>query len=171
MTPCRRPRGNTPCSVDKKNTFIGAALFIAAFIVLIYSNKYAPKRPAPAEIQHEVSKQIASEAAAAPAAAAAPEAQTALAEPTFTTAEADQSSATVTTLGNSFVEVNFTDAGGSIRDVAFKKYPAIQDQPSPFIFNELHASPMLAFVGLPGLDRATRYALVSKSDTDVVYRA
>jgi YidC/Oxa1 family membrane protein insertase len=155
--------------VDKKNTFIGAALFIAAFIVLIYSNKYAPKQPAPAEIQHEVSKQIASEPAAA--AAAAPEAQAAQSEPMFTTAEADQSDATVTKLGNSFVEVNFTDAGGSIRDVAFKKYPAIQDQPSPFIFNELHASPMLAFVGLPGLDRATRYAFVSKSDTDVVYRA
>jgi YidC/Oxa1 family membrane protein insertase len=159
--------------VDKKNTFIGAALFIAAFIVLIYSNKYAPKRPAPAEIQHEVSKQIASEPAA-PASAAAPEAQTAQAaqgEPMFTTAEADQSSATVTRLGNSFVEVNFTDAGGSIRDVAFKKYPATQGQQNPFIFNELHASPMLAFVGLPGLDRATRYDLVSKSDTEIVYRA
>src|SRR5580658_585194 len=170
MTPCRRPRGNTPCSVDKKNTFIGAALFIAAFIVLIYSNKYAPKRPAPAEIQHEVSKQIASEpAAAAPAEAA--EAQPNQAEPAFTTAEAEQSGATVTKLGNSFVEVNFTDAGGSIRDVEFKKYPATQGQLNPFIFNELHASPMLAFIAMPGLDRATRYGLVSKSDTDIVYRA
>jgi len=170
MTPSRRRGANFPNSVDKKNTFIGAALFIAAFIVLIYSNTYAPKRPAPAEIQHEVSKQLASETAASPGAPAAPEAQAALAEPTFTTAEAEQSSATVTTLGNSFVEVNFTDAGGSIRNVAFKKYPAAQDQPNPFIFNELHASPMLAFVGLPGLDRATRYELVSKSGTDVVYR-
>jgi YidC/Oxa1 family membrane protein insertase len=156
--------------VDKKNTFIGAALFIAAFAVLIYSNKYAPKRPAPAEIQHEVSKQIASESAA-PAAAGAAEAPASTAEPTFTSAEADQSSATVTTLENGFVEVNFTDAGGSIRDVAFKKYPATQGQANPFIFNELHASPMLAFVGLPGLDRSTRYELVSKSSTDVVYRA
>jgi YidC/Oxa1 family membrane protein insertase len=156
--------------VDKKNTFIGAALFIAAFAVLIYSNKYAPKHPAPAEIQHEVSRQIAKESPAEAAAGAA-EVQSSTAEPTFTAAEADQSTATVTKLENSFVEVNFTDAGGSIRDVAFKKYPATQGQPNPFIFNELHASPMLAFVGLPGLDRSTRYDLVSKSSTDVVYRA
>jgi YidC/Oxa1 family membrane protein insertase len=156
--------------VDKKNTFIGAALFIAAFAVLIYSNKYAPKHPAPAEIQHEVSRQIAKESPAEAAAGAA-EVQSSTAEPTFTAAEADQSTATVTKLENSFVEVSFTDAGGSIRDVAFKKYPATQGQPNPFIFNELHASPMLAFVGLPGLDRSTRYDLVSKSSTDVVYRA
>jgi YidC/Oxa1 family membrane protein insertase len=156
--------------VDKKNTFIGAGLFIAAFAVLIYSNKYAPKHPAPAEIQHEVSRQIAKESPAQAAAGAA-EAQQSSAEPTFAAAEADQSSATVTKLENAFVEVNFTDAGGSIRDVAFKKYPATQGQPNPFIFNELHASPMLAFVGLPGLDRSTRYDLVSKSSTDVVYRA
>jgi YidC/Oxa1 family membrane protein insertase len=156
--------------VDKKNTFIGAGLFIAAFAVLIYSNKYAPKHPAPAEIQHEVSRQIAKETPAEAAAGAA-EVQSSTAEPTFTAAEADQSTATVTKLGNSFVEVNFTDAGGSIRDVAFKKYPATQGQPNPFIFNELHASPMLAFVGLPGLDRSTRYDLVSKSSTEVVYRA
>ncbi len=159
--------------MDKKNTFIGAALFIAAFAVLIYSNKYAPKHPAPAEIQHEVTKQIASESQPpASAVAAAPaEAQAGSAEPTFASAEADQSTATVTTLGNGFVEVNFTNAGGAIRDVAFKKYPATQGQPNPFIFNELHASPMLAFVGLPGLDRATRYDLISKSDTEIVYRA
>lgn len=156
--------------MDKKNTLIGSALFIAAFIVLIYSNKYAPKHPAPAEIQKEVSKQIASEPAAAQGAAAAA-VPAASEEPAFTTAQADQSGATVTTLGNSYVEVNFTDAGGSIRDVAFKKYPATQGQPNPFIFNELHASPMLAFVGLPGLDRSTRYALVSKTETDVTYRA
>jgi YidC/Oxa1 family membrane protein insertase len=156
--------------VDKRNTFIGAALFIAAFAVLIYSNKYAPKHPAPSEVQHEVSKQIASEPPAAQAAAEA-QVQSGQGEPEFTTAQADQSSAAVTKLENSFVEVNFTDAGGSIRDVAFKKYPATQGQPNPFIFNELHASPMLAFVGLPGLDRSTRYELVSKTETEITYRA
>src|ERR1700679_2713011 len=76
--PCRRITSN---SVDKKNTFIGAALFIAAFAVLIYSNKYAPKHPAPAEIQHEVSRQIAKESPAEAAAGAA-EVQSSTAEPT-----------------------------------------------------------------------------------------
>jgi YidC/Oxa1 family membrane protein insertase len=170
MTPCRRPRGTTPSSVDKKNTVIGALLFIAAFGVLIYSQKFAPQRPAPAEIRREVSKEIAANPQAVPEtqASATP---AGAGEPTFTTAQADQSGAAVTKLGNSFVEVNFTDAGGAIRDVAFKRYPAALHRPDPYIFNELHASPMLAFVGFPGLDRSTRYQLVSKSDTDIVYRA
>jgi YidC/Oxa1 family membrane protein insertase len=161
--------------VDKKNTFIGALLFIAAFCVLIYSQKYAPKRPAPAEIQREVSKEIAANPAAATASGAqvapqAPAIQASSGEPAFTTAQADQSGAAVTQLSNAFVEVNFTEAGGAIRDVAFKKYPAALHRPDPFIFNELHASPMLAFVAMPGLDRSTRYQLVSKSATDIVYR-
>jgi len=152
--------------VDKKNTFIGAFLFIAAFFVLIYSQKFAPQRPAPAPSRTEAAQ------ASAPAPAAAMPLGRALADqPTFTTAQADRSGATVTRLVNSFVEVNFTDAGGAIRNVAFRKYPAEMNRPDPFIFNELHANPMMAFVGLSGLDRETRYQLVSKSDTDVVYRA
>jgi YidC/Oxa1 family membrane protein insertase len=161
--------------VDKKNTFIGALLFIAAFGVLIYSQKYAPKRPAPAEIQREVTKEIASapsSAATAPGPTAqAPATEAGVGEPAFTTAQADQSGASVTSLENNFVQVNFTDAGGAVRDVAFKKYPAALGRPDPFVFNELHASPMLAFVALPGLDRSTRYQLVSKSATDITYRA
>jgi len=149
--------------VDKKNTFIGAVLFIAAFFVLIYSQKYAP-RPAPAEVRQEAVTQ-------APAAAAPlPPGRANADEPTFTTAQADLSGATVTRLVNSYVEVNFTDSGGAIRNVAFKKYPAAIHSRDPYIFNELHASPMLAFVGTPGLDSDTRYQLVSKTDTDVVYR-
>ncbi len=162
--------------MDKKNTFIGTLLFIAAFGVLIYSQKYAPKHPAPAEIQREVSKEIASNPQPASAAgtqgtALAPALQASSGEPAFTTAQTEQSGAAVTQLSNGFVEVNFTDAGGAIRDVAFKKYPAALHRPDPFIFNELHASPMLAFVGTSGLDRLTRYKLVSQSATDIVYRA
>ena len=153
--------------MDKKNTFIGAAFFIAAFFFLLYTQKLAPQHPAPAQVRQEVIKQ---EAAAAASPAAAPAASGA-GEPSFTTAQADQTGAAVTKLSNSFVEVAFTDAGGAIRDVAFRKYPAALHSPDPYIFNELHASPMLAFVGLPGLDRETRYQLVSKTDTDVVYRA
>jgi len=53
--------------VDKKNTIIGAALFLAAFGILIYSQKYAPKRPEPAEIQRGTEKQIAAGSATAAA--------------------------------------------------------------------------------------------------------
>lgn len=161
--------------MDKKNTVIGVLLFVAAFSIIIFGQKYGPKRPAPAEIRSEVAKQVAN-APAAPAGtqgpvAQAPAAEASSGEPIFTTAQADQSGAAVTTLENGFVAVNFTDAGGAIRDVAFKKYPAAQGRPDPYIFNELHASPMLAFVGIPGLDRSTRYELVSKSATDITYRA
>ncbi len=153
--------------MDKKNTFIGALLFVAAFFVLIYSQKFAPQPAAPAGARIEP--------AGAPAApvspAAAPAARSLADEPTFTTAQADLSGASVTRLVNSFVEVNFTDAGGAIRNVAFRKYPAEMGRTDPFIFNELHASPMMAFIGFPGLDRETRYQLVSRSDTDIVYRA
>jgi YidC/Oxa1 family membrane protein insertase len=151
--------------VDKKNTFIGALLFVAAFLLLLYTQKHSQQPPSPAEIRHEVSKQIATESPATAAAVANP------GEPTFATAQADHAGASVTKLGNSFVEVSFTDFGGSIRDVAFKKYPAAQGRPDPFIFNELHANPMMAFVGVQGLDRATRFERVSASDQDIVYRA
>ena len=149
--------------MDKKNTFLGAFLFIAAFLVLMFGQKYSRQPPTPAEIRKEVSKEIATEGPKAPVAAPSD-------QPTFATAQADQTGSTATKIGNSFIEVSFTNFGGAIRDVAFKKYPAVRNQPEPFIFNELHANPMLAFVGYPGLDRATRYDLVSRSDREVVYR-
>jgi len=149
--------------VDKQNTFIGALLFVAAFLVLYYSQRYTRQNPPPSEIRREVTREMAKEVPA-PAATAASE------EPTFTMAQADQSNATVTRLGNSFVDISFTNSGGAIREVAFRKYPAALGRPDPFIFNELHANPMMAFVGIAGLDRATRYELVSKSDRDIVYR-
>jgi YidC/Oxa1 family membrane protein insertase len=45
--------------------------------------------------------------------------------------QSERNGASVTTLSNSFVEVNFTDAGGAIRDVAFKKYPARSTASTP----------------------------------------
>jgi YidC/Oxa1 family membrane protein insertase len=159
--------------VDKKNTLFGALLFIAAFLVLVFGQRFRSQNPAPSDIRREVSKQVATEGpnAAVPAGSNPSATPASLADqPTFATAQADQTGSTVTRIGNSFVEVSFTTAGGSIRDVAFKKYPAVRNQPEPFIFNELHANPMLAFVGYPGLDSATRYALVSASDREVVYR-
>jgi YidC/Oxa1 family membrane protein insertase len=155
--------------LDKKNTFLGALLFLAAFMVLMFGQRYSRQPPAPADVRREVSKQIATEAPPAPLSPLSPQAASSD-QPTFATAQADQSGATVTRIGNSFVEVTFTDSGGAIRDVAFRKYPAVQGLPDPFIFNELRANPILAFVGYPGLDRDTRYSLVSRSDRDVVFR-
>jgi YidC/Oxa1 family membrane protein insertase len=151
--------------VDKKNTFVGIALLIAAVVLFVYGQKHSLQPPSPAEIRHEVTTQVASEQSA-PAPAPLPSGL----EPAFATAQAEHAGASVTRLGNSFVAVTFTDFGGAIREVALKKYPAAQGRPDPFIFNELHSDPMLAFVGMPGMDRATRYSLVSKSDSEIVYR-
>jgi YidC/Oxa1 family membrane protein insertase len=150
--------------VDKKNTLIGSLLLVAAFVIFALSQKYAPQQTAPAEVRREVAAQTASEPARA-AAFTGPD------EPAFVTTQTDRSGAAVTTLSNGYVDVDFTDAGGAIRDVAFKKYPAAINRPDPFIFNQLHSSAMMAFVGLPGLDHDTRYELVSKSASAVVYRA
>lgn len=147
--------------MDKKNTVIGVALFIAAFAILYYTQKNAPQRPQPAEIRQQVGKD---------AAAPVQPTITPTDQATFTTAKADDKGATVTHLSNSFIDVAFTDSGGAIRDVAFRKYPAALNSQDPFIFNEYHADPILAFVGAPGLDRLAHYELVSKSATEVVYR-
>jgi YidC/Oxa1 family membrane protein insertase len=53
-------------------------------------------------------------------------------------------------------------------------YPARKDAPNePYVFNQLNADPILAFSqdSFPGLDRRTRYEVVSKSSTEVVFRA
>jgi len=120
---------NLSSIVDKKNTFIGALLFIAAFLVLVYSQKFSPQRPQPAEIRREVGKETASQP---PVSASVSPAGTSAArqdEPSFTTAKADSKGATVSHLSNGFVQVNFTDSGGAIRDVAFKKYAATPRKP------------------------------------------
>ncbi len=147
--------------MDKKNTIIGALLIAAAFACYFISARYAPPSTSPAAIRRAVVQQTAAAGLPAPV----PGAQTA-----FASAVDDHAGATVTRLENDFIQVRFTNFGGAIRDVALKKYPAALNRPDPFIFNELHKDPMLAFVDFPGLDRGTRFELVSKTATEVVFR-
>ena len=93
--------------------------------------------------------------------------------PTFAAVAKDSTEATITTLANDFIEVRLTDFGGAIRDVAFKKYPAELGEPGPFVFNQQHADPLLAFTeeSFPDLSRTTRYQLVSSTPTEAVFRA
>jgi YidC/Oxa1 family membrane protein insertase len=150
--------------VDKKNTLIGVLFLVAAFAFLIFAQKFAPQRPAPAEIRQEVARQTAAAGTGAAALTAAD-------EPTFATAQSDSSGATVTTLSNGHIEARFTDAGGAIRDVAFKRYPAAINRPDPFIFNEPHLDALMAVSGIPGVAHDARYQKVSSTDSDIVYRA
>ena len=149
--------------MDKKNSSIAIVLIIAAFVCYYISSRYAPPSTSPAVIRQAVAQQTAA-AGVGPL----PSGGT---ESAFASASGEHTGATVTRLENDFIEVRFTNFGGAIRDVAFKKYPAALGRPDPFIFNDLHKDPMLAFVDQPGLDRGTRFELVSKTDTEVVFRA
>lgn len=155
--------------MDKKNTTIGVLLLMAAFASLYFGQKLAPQRaPEPVPTLNQP-------AAVAPAAAGtatpAPAPSTLSSTTAFASVAHDAAAAVVTTLENDFVAVHLTNFGGAIRDVALKKYEAERGSPQPFVFNALHADPMLAFVDLPGLDRGTAFEVVSSSRTEVVYRA
>src|SRR5262245_20888526 len=110
--------------MDKKNTVIGVLLLAAAFVIIYLTPK--PQPPA--------SKPVAPAAATTSAASANP-ASTAT-NPVSAGVDAaaartvrDPASATITTLANDYVAVNFSDLGGAIRDVALKKYPREQGKP------------------------------------------
>jgi YidC/Oxa1 family membrane protein insertase len=155
--------------MDKKNFSIGVALLLAALAALYLAPRSTP--PPPPRI---ASPAPATADAVAPAPGATPAA--AQAHPTqFAAAIRDDATAEVTTLRNAFIEARFTNAGGALRDVALLKYPAELGSPAPFVYNALHADPMLAFVQLPqtfpGLDRTVRFERVAATETEVTYRA
>ena len=153
--------------MDKKNTFFGVLLLIAAVLSMVISARYSAQHPTPAAERKEFAAQTA---AATPAASGPVETTPGGSQAAFAAAASDYAGAKITTLENGFIQVRFTDFGGAVRDVALKKYPAVLGDPSPFLFNQLRADPALAVVDFPGLDRKTKFELVSQSATEVVYR-
>lgn len=151
--------------MDKKNLTIGILFIMAAFATSIIGAKIqpppAPIAPAPTLVE------------GAPGSPAATPGAVASAAPTSALAAlaVNRTDAQVNILTNEFVTVRLTDFGGAIQDVAFKKYPAIQGAPEPFVFNARHAAPLLGIGELAGLDQNARFDLVSASATEVVYRA
>jgi YidC/Oxa1 family membrane protein insertase len=164
--------------MDKKNTTIGVLLLLAAFAVLFYAPRSVPPpttSPTPAAASPEAASpaSTATAASAAPAGASTPAPAAALAPANgtpFAAINRAAANATVIKLENDFIEAHLTNYGGAVRDVAFKKYPAIQGRPEPYVFNHLHEDPILAFTDFPGLGRTARYELVRSSATEVVYR-
>jgi YidC/Oxa1 family membrane protein insertase len=155
--------------MDKKNTIIGVALLLAAFAVYFIGQRYAPPPPPPV-----ISRPPPSGPVTAAPAGSTIEPAAAPSDAAFAAIAKDIAEATITTLDNGFIEVRLTDFGGAIRDVAFnsKRYPAELGSRAPFVFNQLHADPILAFTedSFPGLGRAARYQLVSATPTEIVYR-
>lgn len=154
--------------MDKKNTTIGVLLLLAAFALIYFSPRPTPPPLTPSP---ESPATPASGATTTPTAGSAPStAPSATINTAFAAINLESAEATVTTLSNEFIEARFTDSGGALREVALRKYPATLGSTSPYVFNELRADPLLAFVDLPGIDRNTRFELVRKTDTSVEYR-
>jgi YidC/Oxa1 family membrane protein insertase len=163
--------------MDKKNTLLGVLLLIAAFGSLYLGSRLSPPAPrAPVVSQPPAPAVSQPPAPTTEGVVSAPPAATPTpvmpADATFAALAKENTGATVTTLANDFVAVHLTDFGGAINDVAFKKYYAELDKPDPYVFNQIHVEPILAFTdgSLPGLDRNTPYQLVSATSTEVVYR-
>jgi YidC/Oxa1 family membrane protein insertase len=154
--------------MDKKNTAIGIALLIAAGVSFFLSARYAPQpAPKPAVTATSSGSPIARNEAPA-AGPARMVADTALSAPAKSTAPAEY-----VTLANDAIAVKFTTAGGAIDSIALTQhqYRASLDKPEPYTLNSPQAAPALSLVDFPGLDKDARYALVSQSATDIVYRA
>ncbi|MEY4938921.1 MAG: hypothetical protein RIQ93_656 [Verrucomicrobiota bacterium] len=153
--------------MDKKNFTIGVALLIAALAALYLAPRAAPPPPPRVSPGPSTTAPLSSGPGATPGAAQA--------HPTELAAAAADAPAEITTLRNAFIEARFTTAGGALRDVALLKYPAELGNSAPFVYNGVHADPMLAFVQspdtLPGLDRSVRFERVSATENEVTYRA
>ncbi len=155
--------------MDKKNLTLGILFIVAAISTLIIGAKLQPP-VAP------VAAPIVTAPATGTPVPGAPVPSTALVAPagipatTLAALATDREDAKATLLSNEYVTVRLTDFGGAIQDVAFKKYPAHQNSPESFVFNQQHVAPILALAELPGMGANTRFELVSASATEVVYR-
>ncbi|MBL9216322.1 MAG: YidC/Oxa1 family insertase periplasmic-domain containing protein, partial [Opitutaceae bacterium] len=113
-------------------------------------------------------------AAPAPTEAAASAAGTAAASGAASAAVSKAASfvaANYVTLANDYVEVRLTNHGGAIDSIGLRRHLATQGKPDLYSLNAHQAAPALSLTDFPGADRDTAYELVSKTDTEVVYRA
>jgi YidC/Oxa1 family membrane protein insertase len=164
--------------MDKKNLAIGMLLLVAAFGLMFYTNSQTPRQQPPPAPPAYPTQSAPATASPAPASGAQPASAIPDAAGTTNASFAPLASANGdarhVTLSNDYIQARFTDYGGAISDIAFKKYPDQKGSDAPFVFNEKHADPILAFstdaFTSKKLDRHVRYELVSSTASEVVYR-
>lgn len=159
--------------MDKKNTAIGVLLLAAAIASFYFSAKFAAPQP-PANLPPEpatASTPAVVPAHGQPAASPTTTVKPATPAPMPVAPFAAGAPAEYVTIANDFIEVRFTNHGGAIDRVGLKKYPAVQGRPAPYLLNAAQAAPALSFADFPGVDRQAAYTLVSRTATEVVYRA
>ncbi|MDF9826717.1 YidC/Oxa1 family membrane protein insertase [Ereboglobus sp. PH5-10] len=154
--------------MDKKNLLIGIVLLVAAFGLMQYTgSRNTPRQQPPPPAQQ-------SAPAGAPGSAVPPSAPGVQSNATFAPVASAYEDARYVTLSNDYIQARFTNFGGALEDIAFKKYAAEKSSDEPFVFNGSHADPIFAFTTdaftSKKLDRHVSYELVSQSATEVVYR-
>jgi YidC/Oxa1 family membrane protein insertase len=157
--------------MDKKNFTIGVILLITAFAMLILAPRTAPStQPSATDSPTAYPQPAAPMPGTTEFEPGRPASEMAAPSSTFATVRREMSGARITTLSNEFVEVRLSNFGGAVREVAFKKYPAVLNKPEPYVFNRLHEAPMLALGDFPGLGDDTPYDIVRSARDEVVYR-
>lgn len=154
--------------MDKKNTTIGVLLLVAAVASMIFSAKYGPNPPAPLPYTESPPASPTSTPATALTGSSGPAATPASSGEISAPARGE---AEKVTLANDVMLVTLTNHGGAIDSVALKKHLAIQGEPGLYTLNAAQAAPALSLTDFPGADRLTTYTLVSKTSSEVVYRA
>ena len=165
--------------MDKKNTAIGVLLLAAAFVLMYFGAKTTPPPPpAPELAKPAAGSPIAPNQAPGPVTSTLP--QVAPSNTTFAAVSQGNVEARTIVLTNGVIEARFVDFGGAIESVALieksksgeLKYPATKAEAKPYVFNQIHADPLLAFTAdtFPGLDARVRYDLVSQTESEVVFR-
>src|SRR5687767_7526948 len=115
--------------MDKKNFTIGGILLVAALGLMFFGPK-SPPPTAPAAAPTAGATAAPNPATTSPATPAV--------ERELAVVNRESPDANVSVLANEFIEARLTDFGGAIRDVAFKKYAAVQGSPEPYVFNQAH---------------------------------
>jgi len=150
--------------MDKKNTVIGVLLLVGAIASFVISARYAPAPTKPAITSTSSGSPIAQNEAPASGPAHS------VSDAVFTAPEKSSAPADYLTLENEYVTVKFTTAGGAIDHVELKKHPALLGKPDPYMLNAKQAAPALSLLHFPGVDQDARYALVSQTASEVIYR-
>lgn len=156
--------------MDKKNTTIGVLLLVAAVGSMIFSAKYGPKPPAPLPVTPTPAETSAAQPTATTPAATTGETPSAAPAAASVSGPALGLAETIS-LSNEVMIVTLTNHGGAIDTVALKAHRAHQDHPGLYTLNSTQAAPALSLTDFPGADRNTAYTLISKTETEAVYRA
>jgi YidC/Oxa1 family membrane protein insertase len=155
--------------MDKKNTTIGVLLLVAAMASFYFSARYGPKPPAPLPITQAPVE--SAEPGATPATITGSSGASAAPVTPGSISAAALGQAEKVTLANDVMVVSLTNHGGAIDSVALKRHLAIQGQPGLYTLNSVQVAPALSLTDFPGADRHTAYTLVTKTETEVIYRA